>query len=784
MSNEQKIRDYTIIEKLGTGSYGVVYKVRSDKDQKIYVIKEISLYGLGQKQISDVKLEAKILSSIKSDYVVRYYDSFEDNNKLMIVMEYCDGGDLDKFITSQKQTKHYLKEDLIWRIFIKIAIGLGHIHKLKILHRDLKTLNIFLMKDLQVKIGDLGVAKVLTQTSFAKTFIGTPYYLSPEICEEQPYNDKSDVWALGCILYELCTYTHPFNAKSQGALILKILKAEYEPIKTFYSNDLQDLVKFILIKDCKIRPSVIDILKKNYVQNKAKQLGVYKDLAELCNEVPESPIIKIGEEFNKNKNLKQFAKPVIKKEHNRPSTALNKINNIKNKNRQQPMNNKIHLYEIKFNNINNLGNKHKENKEQDLGYINMPMRPIASNKKKVINKKIKIVPNKKEKKKDEISSKNAYMNKCREDANLLIKQFEENNKKYILESKMKKSPKRIAVSVDKNNYDPLAIISDTKDLNKLLSDSSKINGETQLKEFTNSLNGYVPKYKNSAGKIESKIENKIDNKSDIKTNRALNIFESKNLNEEQKITSFNGLLNDFSGTKSNPNQTKKTKNNEVIAAQRQSINVKEEWTSKYDNSNLEINQKANNLDSTKNKISKANELKMTNHQNSINNEFKIINNISEGNRPQTACNQRSISSGEEDNDFYDSVDDANSDELENVREINVEEEKKIAPSDTEKEKENVKLKNDIKFLNDKVIKLKDDLLKFIGQNDYKHIMSYYDNIMNDKNVDFDIAYSKIENFAKEKYKNKPEEQETFNNYYLQLISNEAQLNMLKEKQTK
>ena len=122
------------------------------------------------------------------------------------------------------KTGRLLKEDVIWKLFIKICIGLGYLHKKKVLHRDLKSLNIFLTKGLDVKIGDLGVAKSLTQSGFAKTFIGTPYYLSPEICEEKPYNEKSDVWALGCILYEMCTYNHPFEAKTQAGLILKITK--------------------------------------------------------------------------------------------------------------------------------------------------------------------------------------------------------------------------------------------------------------------------------------------------------------------------------------------------------------------------------------------------------------------------------------------------------------------------------------------------------------------------------------------------------------------------------
>ena len=283
------IREYLIQEKLGIGSYGTVYKVIKKNNNNIYVIKQISLFGLSKEEIKDVKLEAKILSAINSIYVVRYFESFEEKNFLNIVMEYCDGGDLGKFIEENKNKNEYINEDLIWKLFIKITLGLAAIHKLKILHRDLKTLNIFLTKELDVKIGDLGVAKILSHSGcFAKTLIGTPYYLSPELCEEKPYNDKSDVWALGCILYELCTYKHPFNAKSQGGLILKILKDEPEPIGNNYSIDLQNLVNNILEKKIENRPSCKDLLKKDIIIEKAKEFGLYNMIIELYPELKDN----------------------------------------------------------------------------------------------------------------------------------------------------------------------------------------------------------------------------------------------------------------------------------------------------------------------------------------------------------------------------------------------------------------------------------------------------------------------------------------------------------------
>ena len=122
------------------------------------------------------------------------------------------GGDLFQVI--QSANGRHFKEDLILDWFIQIALALKHVHDNNILHRDLKTQNIFVTKQNIIKLGDFGIAKVLsTGKEFAKTVIGTPYSLSPEICEDEPYNQKSDIWALGCVLYELTTLKHAFEGQ-------------------------------------------------------------------------------------------------------------------------------------------------------------------------------------------------------------------------------------------------------------------------------------------------------------------------------------------------------------------------------------------------------------------------------------------------------------------------------------------------------------------------------------------------------------------------------------------
>lgn len=176
---------------------------------------------MGRKSQKDAKNEVSLLKKLAHPQIVRYFDSFLEHGTLHILMEYCEKGDLGQLLKRNKAGKaglgggRGLPEERVWWYFIQIVNGIKHLHSRRILHRDIKTLNIFLDGKDRVKIGDLGVSKVINDSSFfAHTIIGTPYYLSPELCEERPYNEKSDIWAMGCVLYELMTGDHPFQAKN------------------------------------------------------------------------------------------------------------------------------------------------------------------------------------------------------------------------------------------------------------------------------------------------------------------------------------------------------------------------------------------------------------------------------------------------------------------------------------------------------------------------------------------------------------------------------------------
>ena len=179
-------------------------------------------------------------------------------------MEYCEGGDLNQLIKRCKKTGEFIAEDIIWKIFTQVLLAIHVIHNHKegkILHRDVKPSNIFLDKDNNVKLGDFGLSRELSdQSKFAYSHVGTPYYMSPEQIDETKYNEKSDIWSLGCFLYELTTFHPPFEAKNQIMLAMRIKSGKVEKINKRYSEELWRVITWMLTVNSNERPSSEDLL--------------------------------------------------------------------------------------------------------------------------------------------------------------------------------------------------------------------------------------------------------------------------------------------------------------------------------------------------------------------------------------------------------------------------------------------------------------------------------------------------------------------------------------------
>ena len=268
---------YEAIKVLGEGSFGKVYLMRHKRERKLLCVKVIKIKNIPKKERDATKMEVDLLRRLHHPNIVRYIESFltRNNDQLCIAMEYCDGGDLAAQVKAAR--RNLFSESKILHWFVQIALGVQYMHTNNVLHRDLKTQNIFLTGNGRLVLGDLGISKVLSEGDLARTCIGTPYYMSPEIFKNKPYSYKSDVWALGCVLYEMTTLNHAFDAQSINGLAQKIIKGRYPPISSKYSRYLGQLIGEMLMLDPKKRPDMDQILKKPFI--KKHIINFFSDIA-------------------------------------------------------------------------------------------------------------------------------------------------------------------------------------------------------------------------------------------------------------------------------------------------------------------------------------------------------------------------------------------------------------------------------------------------------------------------------------------------------------------------
>ncbi|OCT57370.1 serine/threonine-protein kinase Nek11 [Xenopus laevis] len=267
---------YTVHQRLGSGSFATAYLVTDAKDtghQK--VLKRIPCEGLRPDATLPSAREAKLLGSLKHPFIVRFFSSFLEKEDFCIITEFCEGGDLQNRIQQQREKRQLFPEEHVMEWFIQLLLGVNYLHERLILHRDLKTKNVFL-KNGTVKIGDFGVSRILSMPSdMATTFTGTPHYMSPEVHAHYGYNAKSDIWSLGCILYEICALRHAFDSPNWIKLVSQIVEGPCPSLPKQYSAELNDILKRVLNKDPQQRPSASEILHMPSVVDHEKVLSLW-----------------------------------------------------------------------------------------------------------------------------------------------------------------------------------------------------------------------------------------------------------------------------------------------------------------------------------------------------------------------------------------------------------------------------------------------------------------------------------------------------------------------------
>lgn len=338
--------NYEKLEFLGNGSNGnQVFKVRNVQTNEIYAMKIISMIG----NCTDFLNEVNILKSLDHPNIVKYKDSFQNEDNIIVIMEYVDFGDLNKVIRSRKETNDYLDEEQIWKWFFELTSALEYIHNKKILHRDVKVHNAFINSLGHIKLGDFGISKILEcSLDYTNSALGTPYYLSPEICSLDKYNLKTDIWMLGCLIYELSTFKRPFAGESIPAIVNSIKNKDPEEISSEYSKELRGIIGKMLIKDQNKRPSIKELINDDVVVKKYREIIIdgKKKIESMKNSltrnnqtyfktnnnngIKSNLMSNARRKFNKSSSMNANSEDYVLKKQTQSSCNTNNSNSIKN----------------------------------------------------------------------------------------------------------------------------------------------------------------------------------------------------------------------------------------------------------------------------------------------------------------------------------------------------------------------------------------------------------------------------------------------------------------------